>query len=267
MKKMKVSTLLASASLFGLLIAGVSCQTEKTEVLPAASQNATVNVDKIKAFAQSAVKPGMQNQYAAMDEMYKNLSFEELEIFNKEISRLGLEKEVQTVAGGRVSAAQQAELEKQYKNVDIYRSEINKLALQKYGVSYNKISQEQLGGILSTLVAPSTGNVGGKIMACSSASFPNSTTKTDNAPANHTNWVRRATPSAPNDCDYEFSYNGTYSQISADNFLSWQLCSYWGFKIARRFVYSSPGSTTRLLFGNNGIMLFTGYANYDVNMR
>ncbi|MDR6193312.1 hypothetical protein [Siphonobacter sp. SORGH_AS_0500] len=267
MKKMKISTLFASASLACLLIAGIGCQTDQTEVSPATTQGSHINVDKIKAFAQNAVKPGMQDHYAAMDEMYKNLTFEELEVFNKEISRLGLEKELQSAAGGRVSAAQQAALEKHTANVEIYRSEVNKLAVKKYGVSFNKLTPEQLDGILTGIVAPSLGKEGAKIMACSSASFPYVTSKTDNAPANHTGWTRRATPSAPNDCDYEFSYSGFRSEISADNYLSQLLCSHWNYKIARRSVFYPSASITYLLFGNRGVQLYTGTANYDVNMR
>jgi hypothetical protein len=265
MKKFKFSMFASSASVAIMLLVTTSCRNEKSELVPTGVEKQQSGIETAKQLAQNAVKPNMHQQYETMDKAYKALTFEELEAFNKEVIRISLEKTLQKdLSNGRSNAVQKAEAENEAKNDEIYKNAVNQAAMKQFGVSYNKLTTAQLNIILSKIVAPSLGGstVERTTAACNTASFPYVTSKTDNAPQNHYGWTRRATPSAPNDCDYEFSYSGTHSRISADNFLSWQLCSYWGFKIARRYI--SGG--TALLYGNNGILLFTGYDNYDVNM-
>lgn len=274
MKNFKFSEFLTALAITGILVTGISCQDKQSEPDPVTALSPDLKVSRIEELAQRAIQKATQQELAAIDKEYKVLSFDELEVFNKEIAALTLEKQMSelTNSNGRISSEMTKTLVSDTENNEVYRTAINKLALKLYGVSYNKLGFDKLDSILSQVAAPDqSGGAAERVLAaCTTASFPNVTTKMDNAAINHSSWTRRATPSAPNDCDYEFVYSGTRTKISADNYLSQLLCSYWNYRIARRVIVfgSRPGdSETRLLFGNNGIALYTGTSGFDVNMN
>lgn len=243
------------------------CQDNKTDLVPDQASKVQSGIEAAVELARNAVKPGMQQQYEAMNKAYKALTFDELEAFNQEINRLSLEKELnEGKINGRSNAGFQAQLKSDYKNIEIYKNAVNQQAVKLFGVPFNKLNNDQIDKILSKVVAPAPSQSPiQRTNACSSASFPNVTSRTDNAPANHVSWTRRATPSEPNDCDYEFLYNGYRTQISADNLVSQWLCEIWNYRILRR--QTSSGTQTRLLFGAGGIAATTGTALFNVNMR
>lgn len=271
MKNFKFSAVISALAVSSLLVMGTGCQDNQNKMNPAASEGVQLPVSKIETLAYRAIQKGTQQDFDAIDKEYKALNFDELELFNKEIAKLALEKELIST-NARVDAQHADALAAASKNTEIYRTAINKMSVDLYGVSYNKLDFENLDQVLSKVVAPAQtpSSTERASAACTTASFPYSTTKMDNAPANHTGWTRRATPSAPNDCDYEFVYSGNRSKISADNYVSQLLCGHWNYRIARRVITfgSRPGDAeTRLLFGNNGIALYTGTSLYDVNMQ
>jgi len=126
MKKSYFPTLLV---VFSLLIF-VQCQNQNN-----ASE---ISQDKVEALAEKALSPGDESDFKLFLEEFKSLSKEELDLFFDKIAEKG---ELKRPESERYTDQEREELK-------IKRQEFLDESISRYGVPFNKLTQEQAASIL-----------------------------------------------------------------------------------------------------------------------
>jgi len=253
-----------------LLLTGVSCQRDAEPQLAPA-----VPTQQVADLLARAYQSGTPEQYAAITQDYKRLSFAELELFNqlkteRDLARI---KEKAASAGGRVDQAQMAQVGKELQRVGDFRTAINKRALQAYGKPYNQLEAGLLDQLMNQVATeehysfsfekPEASARVDQTSGCLEASFPSTATRVSTSTTDDSGWTTRRTPGTT-DCDYEFFYSGYRYYFDPKDWFSGQLCDSFNNRIARRYA----DSASRLLFGNRGVWLWIGYPGLtNVDMR
>lgn len=253
-----------------LLLTGVSCQRDAEPQLAPAVQS-----QKVTDLLSRAYQKGTPEQYAAITEDYKRLSFEELELFNQLKSEQDMAKVKKSAgsAGGRVSQEQMTQVSNELRRAGEFRTALNKRALQAYGKPYNQLEDglvDQLMGQVMTDEhysfsfenADASARVD-QTNACSEASFLLSSTKVNDGRTGYSSWTTRRTPGTT-DCDYEYAFPGYFVYFDPKDWFADQLANSFNNRIARRYATGY----TRLLFGNRGVWLWIGYPGLlSITMR
>jgi len=265
------------AALILLIGAAAGCQQTNTEQLQPAPVTVVPQADEmVTQLMERALLPGTQQEYDAITAVYKTLTFDQLEAFNKLKSKADEERMVQQLAintGGRVNTQQRAVVAAQIQEVDAFRVKLNQESVTRYGVPYNQLPASTLNQLLDDqtdsvnpvdLDALANSNARLAPQGCSSASFPYAATKVSNGSQGWSGWTTRSTPNHANDCDYEFRYSGYRYYFDPKDWFADRLCDSFNNRLARR--YGSPN--TYILFGNRGVWLWIGWPGLtSVNMR
>jgi hypothetical protein len=253
-----------------LLLTGISCQRNAEPQLSPA-----IPKQEVADLLSRAYQRGTPEEYAAITEAYKHLSFEELELFNQlktEQDVIRIKQKVSS-AGGRVSQTEMTQMSNELRRVGDFRTALNKRAVQLYGKPYNQLEEglvDQLMNQMSTeehysfaFERPDASARVDQTNACSEASFLLVSTRVSDGRTGYASWTSRRTPGTT-DCDYEYAFPGYFVYFDPKDWFAGQLCDSFNNRIARRYATSH----TRLLFGNRGVWLWIGYPGLlSITMR
>jgi|GEM_PF-3231728 len=253
-----------------LLLTGVSCQRDaEPQLSPAAP------TQKVADLVARAYQEGTPEEYAAITEAYERLSFEELELFNqlKTEQDLARIKENAISAGGRVDQAQMAQVGKELQQVGDFRTALNKRALQAYGKPYNQLEAGLVNQLMDQVITqehysfsfekPEASARVDQTNDCTTGYFPTTGIRVSSSTTNHNSWTSRRKV-GDTDCDYEYSYRGSFLYFHPRDWYASKLCDHYNNQIARRYAFDH----TRLLFGNRGVWLYINYPGLlNVDMR
>lgn len=255
-----------------LLVLGISagCGTTITEqVQPAEALSATGSQTRVAQLLDRALKPGTPAEYAAITATYKSLSSVELELFNT----LRMESENMRTrqklakSGVRVSQVQLTMVTQALQQVSSFRSDVNKLSLEVYGVPYNQVADSLVNKLIiqatqnRSIDMPNLEPVSDpnarvrETMSCSEAAFPYISRKMSYGNLHWNYWGEKRTPGT-SDCDYEFRYSGYNIDFDPKDWFADRLCDSFNNAILRR----SNSTYTRLLMGKWRVLFWEGYA-------
>jgi len=162
------------------------------------------------------------------------------------------------------------------------RVEVNRLAQERHGKGSNAITAEQLDAILDEVLSNTSAASSAQgsspfslstasdisVQACTVMSFNQNASKREGSGPG---WYEYAhvTKTGQSDCDWRFSYIGTYSHIDPEDLNSELLVRAFGNHTAMAHYQAYLGSSltpmTRIIFGANRVWFFCGGPS-DVNV-
>lgn len=191
-------------------------------------------------------------------EQYRSLSPAELDAFNILRMRRQIEAQPETDA-------------RQLAMVTDLRLDVNRIALQRYGKGSNAISPAELDRILEELMdgpyaalkAAGAGPAEEAIepQACTNMSFPSTATNLEGSGPYEYEYAS-VTLTGQTDCDWRFSYVGTYTHIDPENLdselLVWSFDDHTGMAHYGQYIGSTFYNMTRVIFGSNRVWFWCG---------
>lgn len=229
-----------------------------------------VDETAIEALLDKFYVPSDPSGDAALLQSYKDLSAAEFATFNK----LREEKEQARLANEN-SGNKAADLST-LKLSWALRAEIDRLSVAKFGVHFNKLSNDQLHQIddeaianLRPVFAPS-GETNAKTAAeeaCPLYSYPYNTNTVSGAHVGRHGWSGVINSPGETLCDSEHKYNGWLVYIHGNDAASRGAINYYG-NLGRRHPYFSDGYDTHVILGVAGMAIWVGLpGSFSANMR
>ena len=247
-----------------LLSASIGCEKTITEqVQPTKELPATDSNGKLTQLLERMLQEGTPQEINATLATYKSLSFEELEVYHTLQTEWGIKRQTKRLAQANVRLSQeQLTLLKQVAGqAKALRSGVNKRSMDLYGLPYNQIADSLYAKLLDEesskypLIdmpdfAAKSDPRARPMAACYTRKFTHTAYKKDlRAQILSTSWVRRSTPSEPDDCDYEYAFPFKNYDFEPRNAYTAGVCLIFRNKLFRRHTTSY----TYLLVGNGPI--------------
>lgn len=232
---------------FAVVMLFTQCQKDKLDV----NTNSVIDIEKLVEQSLKVIED--ESEFELISEKFKSLSADELELFFD----LAFEKRLEQNGDLQLPANKKDE-------VKALRKEVFAKAISEYGMSFNKLSEDQQQSVFQSL-KDNTFFESNKAESCPIASYPYKSCRITSFDTYWSGYDRYATPSEPNDCDYEYRFYGWQTTTYGGTWFDRQLIDHWGScGIARRY----SAGYTRLLFGQKGVYFWIGYPGFfDVRMR
>lgn len=266
----RFNKLIVSLCLFIAITAVISISSCKKDNSAPVEKQQIVDEAAIEALLDKFYVPSDPSGDAALLQSYQDLNAAEFATFNK----LREEKEQARLAkenGGNKEAGLST-----LKLSWALRAEIDRLSVAKFGVHFNKLSNDQLHEIDDAAIenlrpeyAPSSGTNAKTAAeeACPLYSYPYNTNTVSGAHVGRHGWSSVVNSPGEYPCDTEHKYNGWLVYIHGNDAATRGAINYYG-NLGRRHPYFSDGYDTHVILGYAGMAVWLGFpGSFSANMR
>lgn len=252
--RMKMNAFLLAAAI-GLL---GGCNQDQAEQ----SLDTTADKARLSALLERTYRQGTGAEYRAIGSEYNRLNAQELELFNQ----LRMEKEMELLKQKQTYTAGEWEgLKHDLALTRDLRNDLNRLSLKQFGKPFTAVSAPEGDKLMGKVTGQPkylvlfNGRPAGarmtKTTACYAYRFPSTATRKDVSGRSWSSWTYRATPDKPTDCDFEYTYPGSYTNFRPTDWWASELCQSFGNAILRR---NESYYSTHLLFGATRLKIWIG---------